>query len=201
MTAEQKVKTFEKEIDFIKNDEIKNLVKIVLEKAPDYFFTIPASSTGKYHPKYALGDGGLVRHTKAAVRIAKELFVMYDETNDEFSQDEKDIIIASLILHDSCKNGFTGSKYTDAKHPIHATKLIESVVKEDERFTNVRESFSKSPVTRVLFGCIGTHMGRWTKDFKTRAEVLMPPRTKLEKFVHLADYIASRKCLEFNFEV
>ena len=56
-----------------KNDDIKKSVAILIEMLPDYFFHEAASSTGKYHPKYALGDGGLLRHTKAAVRIAYEL--------------------------------------------------------------------------------------------------------------------------------
>lgn len=41
---------------------------------PMDFFTQPASSSGKYHPSYALGVGGLVRHTKAAMIMAKMLF-------------------------------------------------------------------------------------------------------------------------------
>ena len=45
----------------------------LIELLPNYFFEVPASSTGKYHPEFALGDGGLIRHTKVAVRIAYEL--------------------------------------------------------------------------------------------------------------------------------
>lgn len=201
MNKEEKVKAFEKELSYIKNEEIKHFVSVILENVPDYFFSIPASSTGKYHPKYALGEGGLLRHTRAAVRIAVELFNMHDE-NDEFTIEEKDIIIASLILHDSVKNGFNESvKFTDAKHPIYATKLIESVVKTDERFDTIKDRFFEAQATRQLMGCIGSHMGKWTKDYKTKAEILIKPRTKMEKFVHLADYLASRKCLEMNFEV
>ena len=43
---------------------------------PEYFFEVAASSTGKYHPVYALGVGGLVRHTIAAVEIANEMYRM-----------------------------------------------------------------------------------------------------------------------------
>ena len=64
---------FNKELNYIKNERIKRSLVIMLDKLPDYFYEVPASSTGKYHPEYALGKGGLVRHTKAAIRIAKEL--------------------------------------------------------------------------------------------------------------------------------
>ena len=59
-----KVKTFEKELEYIVDDNIKESSKTMIELLPDYFFHEAASSTGKYHPSYALGDGGLVRHTK-----------------------------------------------------------------------------------------------------------------------------------------
>ena len=77
---------------------------------PDYFFHVAASSTGKYHPKYALGDGGLLRHTKAAVRIAHELLINPSITN--FTDDEKDLIIMALTLHDGLKSGLEKSEYT-----------------------------------------------------------------------------------------
>ena len=69
-----KLKYFEKEISYIKDDNKKEDIKKLINKLPDYFFLIPASSTGKYHPKFASTKNGLVKHTKVAVRIAKDLF-------------------------------------------------------------------------------------------------------------------------------
>ena len=175
MTKEEKVLTFKKELSFIKNPELKKFTEIVLENVPDYFFTIPASSTGKYHPAYTCCNGGLVKHTQAAVRIAKELFNMHDK-DCEFSDDDKDIIISSLILHDTVKNGFNAAnKYTDAKHPLYATELIEKVVNEDDQFTEVRESFHSSNTKQIMFSAINSHMGRWNTDYRTKAEVLPKP--------------------------
>ena len=49
---------------------------------------------------------------------------------------------------------------------------------------------------------IESHMGQWNRDPYKKSNVVMPlPRTKMEKYVHLCDYIASRKPLEFNFSV
>ena len=50
-----KIKTFELELDMIKDNDLRNLVKRCLENAPDYFYTIPASSSGKYHTCNMLG--------------------------------------------------------------------------------------------------------------------------------------------------
>ena len=73
MTKKEKTDIFKNEIENIKNETIKKSCIDILESAPDYFFEIPASSTGKYHPQYALGSGGLIRHTKAVVRFVIHL--------------------------------------------------------------------------------------------------------------------------------
>ena len=46
---------FKIELDYIKDERLKDNAKIILEKLPDYFYEVQAASTGKYHPKYALG--------------------------------------------------------------------------------------------------------------------------------------------------
>jgi len=53
-----KVEIFKKELSYIKNSKYLESAKVMLELLPDYFFSIPASSTGKYHPSFAQGDMG-----------------------------------------------------------------------------------------------------------------------------------------------
>lgn len=87
---------FTRYINQIKSPEVKNIVKRGLAECPEEFYTMAASTTGKYHPKFALGEGGLIRHTLAAEmveRISKEL---YDETFNEVYK-EKGHYIACLI--------------------------------------------------------------------------------------------------------
>ena len=102
---------FEKELKLINNDDIRKMVEMTLEKVPEYFYHIPASTTGKYHPAYSLGEGGLYRHTQAAVKIADDitkLHCMY------FNDTLHDCVIAALILHDTMKCGDPQEKYTPA---------------------------------------------------------------------------------------
>ena len=73
---------------------IREDLKYLVSNLPDYFFEIEASSTGKYHPKFASGGHGLVRHTKVAVRIAYEL--MGNPAICSFSDREKDLILISI---------------------------------------------------------------------------------------------------------
>ena len=69
-----KKEVFKREVNYLKNERYRENANKLIELLPDYFFEVPASSTGKYHPAFSLGDGGLVRHTKAAVRIAYEFY-------------------------------------------------------------------------------------------------------------------------------
>jgi hypothetical protein len=47
--------------------------------------------------------------------------------------------------------------------------------------------------------CIESHMGQWNIDRKT-GEVLEKPTSDYQHFVHLADYLASRKDLTMAFD-
>ena len=62
-------KLFEVELTYLKSDRIRKACLAMTKLLPDYFYEVPASSTGKYHPSYSLGEGGLLRHSKAAMRI------------------------------------------------------------------------------------------------------------------------------------
>lgn len=179
---------FEKELSYMKNEKIKKDAIYLIEKLPSYFFEIPASSTGKYHPSYALGEGGLLRHTKAAVRIAHEL-LSDPVIGDKYTDKEQDIMLMGLMIHDGLKSGKEHSKYTKFDHPLLVVKLIE----EEQNNLNLSQEEQT-----LLKSIIASHMGPWNKDYDGN-EVLPVPKTKYEKFVHMCDYLASRKCILIPF--
>ena len=84
---------FAEEIWEIYDRNLRTLAKDLLEGLPDYFYTVPASSSGKYHPQYALGEGGLVRHVKAAIKIALSLLEL-----EQYKDLNRDYVIISLLL-------------------------------------------------------------------------------------------------------
>jgi hypothetical protein len=187
-----KVKAFEKELIYIKNPKIKEFTEKAIESLPDYFFTVPASSSGRYHPSYSLGDGGLLRHVRSCVRIAVELFRMH-MFYSYFSEDEMDLILSSLILHDGWKQGDGNTNHTVTEHPV----LASFAIRDNKELDGIINDEYRS----MICNNISRHMGHWTSDSKTGKEVLEPPQGRMQNFVHLADYISSRKCLEMNFEV
>lgn len=189
-------KIFDKEIANITDDRLKIFTMYMLDNIPDYFYHIAASSTGKYHPKFSLGEGGLVRHTKSALMFAEELFK--NDTIQSFTDEEKDIIRVSLILHDSVKKGLDGSAFTTDTHPLDASKYINIVCDNEFVPNEVKEIFN-SDICKTIKKCVEAHMGNYNKD-RQGNEILPKPETELEKFVHLCDYLSSRKFINIDFK-
>ena len=184
----EKFEYLKKELGYIKNERIKESARIMINLLPDYFFSIPASSTGKYHPEFSLGDKGLVRHVKAAVKIAYDL--LNDPCiGDKYTSDEKDLMIMTLILHDGLKSGLNHSKYTLVEHPT----LIKNYIIENKDKLELTDS-----EIEFVGRAIESHMGPWNTDFNGNI-VLPVPKTKYENFVHMCDYLASRKYLNIKF--
>lgn len=176
---------FKVELNYIVNKDIRDSLSIMIDKIPDYFFTIAASSTGKYHPQYATGEGGLLRHTKAAIRMAYELYTIY-----KFPQRTKDLIIMALLLHDSVKKGEEETRYTLFDHPLVACEFIRKYKSELK--------ISEEDINFVC-DCISSHMGKFnTSDY---SDVILPlPKTPEQKFVHMCDFLASRKVISIKFD-
>lgn len=184
-----KTEIFSKEISYIKSDKYKKCANEVINLLPDYFFKVPASSTGKYHPSFSLGDGGLVRHTKAAVRIAFEL-LENNSIGHKFTDDEKDLLIISILIHDGLKLGPNEEKYTRFDHPI----LVGKMLKENKD----KLSFTEDEIN-FLDKCISSHMGEWNTN--QYSSVILPlPKDKYQRFVHMCDFLSSRKFLDIKFE-
>lgn len=186
-----KHKVFEKELAQIKTIPAYNFAVAAIDKLPSYFFETAASSTGKYHPTYALGVGGLVRHTKAAVKVAQQMLEL-EQYKNAFDDTERDLMVVALILHDGLKHGLNGSKYTVADHPVVMAEFIKNDAELKEMLTAEELDF--------LTGCIASHMGEWNTDYRTKKEIMPKPETEAQKLVHLCDWLASRKWLEVDFE-
>lgn len=185
----EKIEYFKKELNYIKDKRIRNSCETMISLLPDYFFLIPASSTGKYHPEFTLGESGLVRHVKAAVMIAKDL-LDNPLIGGKYNDNEKDLMLMVLILHDGLKSGLTHNRYTQFDHPI----LIKNYIidnKDKLELTDTELEFIGS--------VISSHMGPWNKDYNGN-EVLPVPKNKYENFVHMCDYLASRKYLNIKFD-
>ncbi len=179
---------FKTELNYIKDEKLRKALIELLKILPDYWYRVPASSTGKYHPEYALGESGLLRHSKAAMRIGYEL-LCDPSIGGKYAEHERDLMLLSLLVHDGLKSGNPEEKYTRFDHPI----LMANYVLENASKIGLNEEDAK-----FCADVIKTHMGDWTVDYNGN-EILEKPKTKYQNFVHMADYLASRKCLLVPF--
>lgn len=67
---------FENEIAWIHSQDIQQFAKYCVDNLPDYFFTVPASSSGKYHPSYALGEAVLFVTLKLRWRLRMNCLIL-----------------------------------------------------------------------------------------------------------------------------
>lgn len=189
MTNEQR-KLVEPVLNTITNDDIRVFATTLVDNLPKYIWEVGASSTGKYHPEYSLGVGGLMRHQVAVVRFLNFFFEL-EQYNKGFTDREMDLMRVAGLIHDGRKSGeqedYEKSKYTRFDHPLRMANVIRSTDGLGEEEKN------------FIAHCIESHMGQWNVDKKTKVE-LPKPIDDYQKFVHLADYLASRKDLTMAFD-
>lgn len=182
MTNEEKISCFAFELSEIKDENLKKFLTIILEGTGDWFYHDPASTSGKYHPKYALGDGGLMRHTRAVAYWTKELC-----RTELFDVNERqgELLYVAGILHDIRKHTATGGYIQ--KHARAAYDLILATQAEHPELISKEEA-------QYMADAVSTHMGVWgVKDGERK------PTSDAEKLLHIADYNASRKEIIMEF--
>ena len=184
-----KEEMFLDELEYIKDEKLQDSLLKIIESLPEYWFHVAASSTGKYHPKYSLGEGGLLRHSKSAMRIGYEL-LSNPCIGEKYTDKEKDLMLIALLVHDGLKLGEKEERYTRFDHPI----LMANYIIKNQKQYNLEEDDAI-----FIADVIKTHMGPWTKDYNGN-EILERPKTKYQNFVHMCDFLASKKFLQVSFD-
>lgn len=170
------------EIETIQDESLRLFVTKTILKAPEKYWLIPASSSGKYHPAQSLGEGGLLRHILAALYFGREFCHAYSATEAEI-----DYVQAALILHD------VGKAIAEPHDIVWATELRSMA----------KESFDTDAV-RVVIQAVRNHMGVWsTGSMQCQLDERGPKRfpedfSRVDQIVHLADFAASRKRVDLT---
>lgn len=167
----EELKLLQAEFDSIDDAGLKlKVIRFFDEKVPDYFFHIPASSSGKYHPHFAQGEGGLLRHTQMMIEIAKTLSPLH------LCTESLNNIVVACLLHDSFKSGHLNTGYTVDSHANIAASEFYAFMK--------KEQYSYMESIKIICYAINSHMGQWG---------MVQPQTEFEKFIAMCDYLASKK--------
>ena len=175
----------------------------LIEEIPSYFWSVGASSTGKHHPEFSNGDGGLARHSLMAYRWLKNMI----ETNPSDIDDLAPSMIIASLFHDCCKRGNQDnpSEHTLHEHPIIGAKFIldkaEKFLSENMDFidTTPEDEDSFKHEIGMVVACVESHMGKWNTS--KYSDVVLPiPSNPIQYMVHLADCISSKKYTSFDYE-
>lgn len=193
MTKEEKISVFVNELRYIKDDKLREFGKELIGNAEDYFFAVPASSSGKYHPTFSLGLGGLTRHTRCVA-----YFAMGGGESYNFDQHTTDLLVLAALAHDIKKQGNGDTGHTVREHPLLGAQYVLDMQEVNPTL------ISKDDAEKIA-SAIRAHMGKWegTREWvKDVSKELFPlPKDGFEQALQYADYVASRKyILDFQFD-
>lgn len=177
------------EVNLITSDDIKSLViRLLRDRVPSYFWEVDSSSTSFYHPKLQGRPITLVEHTKSVVRILVML-ISNPIIHSKFTRKDIDIMIASAILHDTTKRGYPSDVGTTIhEHPLLLSLLLPS------KYTNLEYQLFSEIVEVAM-----THTGPWNRS--PHSSVVLPEITNdRQYYVHLADFLASRKVIHIDLD-
>ena len=199
---------FKEGLALIASKNINAFVLYVLERLPDYFWTVPVSASGKYH-----GGELLVDHVLGCVAMGAEVC----EQQKGWTQRQKDQLIAAVILHDGWKCGDGEKKYTEEDfkkgycvessiglsmtNKDHAEICYQNMLKLVEEYNKVAEfKIGPSEYMEMAWG-IRYHMGPWTPasdkippfDFKWSYDSVIVQ-------VHNVDYHQTKNSMWFRGE-
>lgn len=182
---------FKKEIATIKDEHLRSFAEYLRDNTPDYFFIIPASSSGKYHSEAELGLSGLMRHSMNVVRVLNYLLSL-EQYKSKLTPRQCDMMRIAMLFHDAVKNGWNGSQYTLQNHPTLAKEWIYEM---NTKFAN------PLPEEDINFicGCVEAHSGEWNTNKKGVA-ILPKPSSLAEELCHLSDYFGSRVNIEIKYD-
>ena len=137
---------------------------------PEYFWNLPTSSTGKYHPHDESGKHGNWIHTK-------RVFSTYQDSADSLinagiiDSNDKQAGMAAALIHDMFKYGFPEAegKHTIKYHDVLGAAYIR-------QYTDLPDKVAR---------LVNIHNGPW--------HVGPTPETQHEWLFHQCDMIASRR--------
>jgi uracil-DNA glycosylase family 4 len=177
LPADRVLNIFGDELSLISDPLVRDWCIAAWANAPEYAFHAAASISGKYHPQFALGEAGLIRHTKAVVYVVRrwaELLGLSSQTTN--------CVIAGALLHDIIKYGDTYGEKSERsydqynRHPEISAEHI--LLHKPESVDGI--------VSDVVTSLVRRHMGQWGAE---------PPVAQIEKLLHLADMLVSDRAL------
>lgn len=169
--------------------EYRNLTEFLIDQLDDYWFIKPASSTGKYHPKFNNDEGGLVRHSLNVCMWWQRMYRAFEQELISFSgrDDIYDLGLIACLFHDAKKYGDAeeNSRWVKKDHDVKSMKWFLHNV---EIYEHTNDMNFDNKAINYIANAIDHHNGPWSTHGA--------PRTIFERLVFICDYASSQKIHE-----
>ena len=157
------------------------------EHIPDYIFTMPSSTSGKYHNKKQCEPFGQLYHIFMFQSILENRLRLKHNKEMYSTSLERDAMRCVPMFHDAVKCGWNGSQYTVANHPMLAAKWVLD--------TSVEHDIDPT-WKQIIADICEAHSGEWNKD-RSGNVIMSEPRNHREFFIHECDILSSRQDLDW----
>lgn len=169
--------------------DYRSLAEYLIEQLDDYWFIKPASSTGKYHPKFNNGEGGLVRHSLNVCMWWQQMYKAFEQELMSFSgrDDMYDLGLIACLFHDAKKYGDIeeNSRWVKKDHDVRS---MEWFLHNVEIYEHMNDMNFDNKAINYIANAIDHHNGPWSTHGA--------PRTIFERLVFICDYASSQKIHE-----
>ena len=167
--------------------EFKDYFLDMCEHIPDYIFTMPSSTSGKYHNAKQCEQYGQLYHVFMFQSILEHLLRLKHNKELYPTPQERDAMRCVPMFHDAVKCGWEGSRWTVVEHPILASDWVLN--------TNVEHDIQYKYRNMIADMC-ESHSGEWNKN-RSGQVIMSEPRNEREFLIHECDILASRPDLDW----
>lgn len=199
----EKAEQIKKLIWLIEDDDLRAFTYFILSQSHPTFWDIPSSSSGKYHPEWENGNGGLIRHIKAVMALALASMRRYGyspETPSDADENAKirDILAFAVLTHDWGKNGHPAKnwgKHTTKTHGEDTAQVIkeEMLPKFIKFFPEIKDIDGLEEMVSQGSFATENHYQIWSKaKMKPNDERL----TDIARILAETDFHSSRKIIK-----
>ena len=179
----------------IQSGEIRGFVYYALMDAPGYFWTLKASTSGKYH-----SGETLVEHILNALAYAQHHVRMLQQYWD---RETVDIFYAAVMLHDLFRSGYEGRERTyedgrygtDPLHPIYVAHQLQYQQFKHGGTSIIHVANEKKWYSKFAKAVAG-HMGPWSPI--KECNPMHDNALSLRLHVFLVDYVVSRENIKVD---
>ena len=215
MKDEEKLKVFEKHLKMMKTKSIREFTEFALLRVPDYFWTLPASTTGSHHGNKET----LLDHVQGCLYIAEGVIGQF---KGHWTDRQNDQLLSALILHDAWRCGepdneerFTqeiidergysqellGKLRTSREHPEvgYRQLLFLSAEFNREAIKNKTNQIGAKSLQPILKG-VRLHYGPWTQTELKKPFSLSFPFDNVFVQVHNVDFMQMRNAMYWTRE-